>query len=173
MPLIFSRSYEATGTNMRAVPWNLVSSWRCNACGICCKQYDVILKFPEWLTIIKNFGVEYTTAGISKFYLRRRADGSCVFLYKTPNGSLCGLQNVKPQACKLWPFKVLDKPKYGNPDHAVYYYRGRKLFVYVDPACTGLRYGVPTREFVYSVIPEFIEIAFGVRRKQFKSTAIL
>jgi len=158
---------------MQVVPWNQVRSWRCNACGICCRNYDVVLKFPEWLNIVKNFGVKYTTPGLDKFFLRRRADGSCAFLHESQNASFCGLQNAKPLACKLWPFKVLIEPKFGGSGNAVYYHGNRKLFIYVDPTCTGLRFGVPTREFTYSVIPEFLEIAFGVRRKQFKTTAIL
>jgi hypothetical protein len=158
---------------MRIVPWNVVRSWRCNACGVCCKHYDVVLKFPEWLSIVKNFGVEYTAPSINKFLLRKRSDGSCIFLYKTSTASFCSLQNAKPQACKLWPFKVLGKPKYGRPNDAVYYYGNRKLFVYVDSACRGVKFGVPNQEFAHSIIPEFIEIAFGMRRKQFKSTAIL
>ena len=158
---------------MQVVPWSQVRSWRCNACGICCRYYDVVLKFPEWLNIVKNFGVEYTAPGLNRFFFGKRADGSCAFLHETSNVSFCGLQHAKPQACKLWPFKVLDKPKFGSPDSAVYYHGNRRLFIYVDPACTGLKFGVPTQEFTYSVIPEFIEIAFGVRRKQFKTTAIL
>lgn len=158
---------------MRIVPWSRVRSWRCNACGICCRHYDVVLKFPEWLNIVKNFGVKYTAPGLNTFFLRRRADGSCAFLHDAPNASFCGLQPAKPLACKLWPFKVLDKPKFGNPNNAVYNYGNRRLFIYVDPACTGLRFGVPSQEFVYSVIPEFIEIACGVRRRQFKTTAVL
>ncbi|UCE95547.1 MAG: YkgJ family cysteine cluster protein [Candidatus Bathyarchaeota archaeon] len=158
---------------MRIVPWNLISTWHCTRCGICCRKYDVVLKLPEWLNIVKAFGVEYTAASISKFLLRRRADGSCVFLHWTPNVFLCSLQRTKPKACKLWPFKVLDKPGYGSVNDAEYHYGHRRLFVYVDPMCPGLRYGVPKPEFVYSVIPEFIEIALGVRHKQFKTTANL
>lgn len=158
---------------MRVVPWSQVRSWRCNACGICCRQYDVVLKFPEWLSIVRNFGVGYTTPGLNKFFLRRRPDGSCAFLHETRNVSICGLQHVKPLACKLWPFKVLNRPRFGNPRNAVYARGNRRLFVYIDSACTGLVFGVPTREFAYSVIPEFIEIASGLRQKQFKTTAIL
>lgn len=158
---------------MRVVPWSQVRFWRCNGCGICCRHYDVVLKLPEWLNIVKNFGVEYTTPNISKLFLRRRTDGSCVFLHKTPNESFCSLQHSKPQACKLWPFKILDKPKFGSSNKAIYYYGDQELFIYVDPVCTGLRLGIPCQDFAYSVIPEFIEIALGVRRKQFKSTAIL
>ncbi len=158
---------------MQFVPWNMVNSWQCNMCGICCRQYDVILKFPEWLGILKTFGAEYTTSTISMFSLGRRADGSCMFLNMTPSASFCGLQYAKPQACKLWPFKVLDKPKYGRPNDAVYHYGSRKLFVYVDPACPGLRFGAPTPEFACSVVSEFAGIASGTCRRQFKSTAFL
>jgi Fe-S-cluster containining protein len=164
---------RVAGKVMRVVPWSQVSSWRCRACGKCCREYDVVLKFPEWLSIVKNFGVEYTASSISKFLLRRRADGSCPFLYQTPTLAFCALQHSKPQACRLWPFKVLDRPRYGTPDEAQYRYGNRKLYVYVDTACLGLKYGAPTREYTYSVISEFVQTAFGVRRRQFKSTARL
>lgn len=158
---------------MQIAPWSTVNSWQCNMCGICCRQYDVILKLPEWLGIVKTFGVEYTKSSISSFSLGRRADGSCLFLQRTPTASFCGMQYAKPQACKLWPFKVLDKPKYGRPNEAVYAYGNRKLYVYVDSTCVGVRYGMPAHEFAYSVIPEFVEIALGTCRRQFKSTAFL
>ena len=157
---------------MQIIPWSQVRSWRCNACGSCCKHYEVVLKFPEWLSIVKNFGAGYTAPSISRFFLRKKADGSCVFLYKTPNTAFCSLQYAKPQACKLWPFKVSDKPKYGNPNNAVYQYNGQKFYVYADSACDGLTLGVPTQDFAYSVVPEFIEIALGLRRRQFKTTAL-
>ncbi len=161
------------GTNMQIVPWNRVSSWHCNACGLCCRHYDVVLNFAEWLSIVKHFGVEFTAPDLTKFFLRRRADGSCAFLRDMLNVSFCNLQHAKPQACKLWPFKVLDKPKYGHTNKAIYYYGNRRLFVYVDSVCTGLKFGTPTKELTYSVIPEFIEIVLGIRRKQFKTTSYL
>ncbi len=158
---------------MRYLPWREVSSWRCNLCGICCRYYTVILGFPEWLNIVKSFGVEYTAPAISKLSVRRRIDGTCVFLHKVADFSFCSLQHMKPQACKLWPFKVLSKPKFGSASRAVYYHQAQKLFIYTDPACPGLRRGVPTQEFAHSVIPEFVEIALGVRQKQLKTTSFL
>lgn len=156
---------------MRVVPWSQISSWRCNNCGICCRCYDVVLKFPEWLGIVKNFGVEYTAPNITKFYLRRSADGSCMFLYRTPKISFCTLQHMKPKACKLWPFKVSNRPTFSNPNKAVYHYNDQKFFVYADATCAGLRFGTPTQEFIYSVVPEFVEIALGIREKQYKTTS--
>lgn len=154
------------------MPWSQICSWNCNTCGICCREYDVVLKFPEWLSIVKNFGVEFTVPSLARFFLKRRVDGSCPFLYQISNESICGLQNAKPQACKLWPFKILATPRFGRAKLAAYYYGNRRLFIYVDATCKGLRFGVPTQEFAYSVIPEFVEIALGIRRKQFQSTAI-
>ena len=40
----------------------------------------------------------------------------------------------------------------------------KKLFVYVDSMCSGVRYGVPTWEFQNNTVKEFAEIALGVRR---------
>lgn len=155
---------------MQFVPWSLIKSWYCNACGICCEKYDVVLKFPEWLGVVKRFGVEYTSSGLSKLFLRRRSDGSCVFLCKTPKRALCRLQGNKPQACRLWPFKVLDKPKYGDRGRAMFSYGNQTFFIYVDPLCPCLDYGQPTQNYINFVVPEFIEIAVGVRQRQLKST---
>ncbi|OYT49720.1 zinc/iron-chelating domain-containing protein [Candidatus Bathyarchaeota archaeon ex4484_231] len=156
---------------MMPVPWSHVSYWRCTGCGICCKKFDVVLKFDEWLRLVKTYGIGVTTAGLNKFYLNKRPDGSCVFLTQSGNISFCGLQNMKPLACKLWPFRILDKPKYGRPNEAAFNYNGRRLYVYIDPLCPEILWGKPTPKMVYKVIPEFIEIALGLREKQFYSTA--
>ncbi len=158
---------------MRLAPWSQVKSWHCTACGICCRDYAVTLKLPEWINIVKIFGVEYTVPSINKFFLRKKANGSCVFLYETPNQSYCSLQQTKPQACKLWPFNISTTPKSSNPDSSVYYYKSRKFHVYADPTCRGLKFGPPSREFAYHVLPEFIEIALGIRHTQYKTTAFL
>jgi Fe-S-cluster containining protein len=158
---------------MRIVPWTQIQSWNCVRCGLCCRHYDIVLKFPEWLQIIKNFGPEFISPNVSKFLLRRKQDGSCVFLRGAANASICSLQHMKPVACKLWPFKILDRPKYGEPEHAIFNYRGHGLFVYVDKNCTGLRFGAPSFDFTHSVIPEFVEIALGLRQNQYKSTSLL
>ncbi|MEM2337594.1 MAG: YkgJ family cysteine cluster protein [Candidatus Bathyarchaeia archaeon] len=156
---------------MLFVPWQHVADWRCNTCGLCCKAYSVVLNFQEWLNIVKNFGVETTATGLNKLYLRRKSDGSCIFLYRLSNMHLCGLQHMKPIACKLWPFKILTSPRYGYAREAAYPYLGKLLYVYVDSTCTGLRYGRPTWEFANYTIKEFIEIAIGTRKEQSKSTA--
>jgi len=156
---------------MIPVSWRNVKSWNCIDCGVCCRDYQVVLDFNEWVKIVRNYGVEATKPGISKLYLGKRSDGSCIFLTKLGDSYFCGLQNMKPKACKIWPFKIFSRPKYGTPREALYTYRGRNFFVYVDPACIGLSWGKPSQEFKYRTLPEFIEIAAGLREKQFHSTS--
>ncbi len=158
---------------MRPVPWSYVHSWNCIACGDCCKEYLVVLRFQEWLNIVKNYGIEMTMPSLNKFYLKKSGDGHCVFQLKAGNISICTLQqaNIKPKACKLWPFKVHVEPAYGRPYEAAFYYGGRKFFVYVDPSCKGIVWGQPSSHFINAIVPEFIEIALGVREKQHHSTS--
>ena len=86
------------------------------------------------------------------------------------NNYYCGLQNMKPDACKIWPFKVLTEPKYGEEKQAAYDYGGHRFYVYGDDMCSGLRYGIPTWDFQHTTIREFAEIALGVRNVQNKTT---
>jgi Fe-S-cluster containining protein len=152
------------------VPWRYIADWKCDACGICCKAYSVVLNFHEWLKVIKNYGVEATASGLDKLFLKRRSDGSCVFLYNLSGMCLCGLQQMKPRACKIWPFKVVGTPKFGYASEAAYTCYGNKLFVYADSTCTGLRYGKPTLGFASYTMKELMEIALGLRSEQFKTT---
>ena len=156
---------------MLPVPWRHVNSWNCHACGLCCKGFSVVLNFAEWMNVVKNYGVGFTSPGISKFYLKHKIDGSCAFLCDYHGKGICSLQHMKPLACKLWPFKILSRPKYGRARQAIYDYAGRNLFIYADPSCPGLDWGSPTRSFLKTALTEFIELALGLREKQFDSTS--
>jgi len=157
---------------MKPVPWRYINSWNCIACGLCCRGYDVVLKYPEWVKIIQTYGIGVTRPGINSFYLGKRVDGSCVFLYKFLDRWLCALQQMKPKACKLWPFKVYSQARYGGPNLASYEYGEKEFFVYVDPRCLGLEFGRhPSNQLVSKTIPEVLDIALGLREKQFYSTS--
>lgn len=159
---------------MVLVPWSYVSSWRCNGCGLCCREFEVALTFDEWFNITKRYGIGATRAGLNKFYISKRPDNSCIFLYMSPNGRwLCRLQHIKPLACKLWPFKVLNKPKYGGASKALFEYGGQKFYVYIDPFCPEIVWGQPSPGLIYGVIPEVIELATGVRKTQQYSTMMI
>jgi len=154
---------------MQFIPWRYIASWRCVGCGKCC-SYDVVLHFQEWLAIVKNYGVELTVSDLNRFYLRRKSDGSCPFLYNYSGILICGLQHMKPIACKIWPFRILSSPKYGYADDAAYKYRENRTFIYADSNCDGLAYGLPTQEFTNYTLREFVEIAMGLRSAQYKTT---
>lgn len=158
---------------MQFVPWRYVADWKCTSCGMCCKFYSVVLSFPEWLHIVRWYGVEHTVPGLDKLFIRRRSDGSCVFLSDFPNPPACELQSTKPRACKIWPFKVQMKPEFGYASQAAYQVGQSTLFIYADPACHGLTYGHPTREFANSTLKEFVEIAMGIRETQLKTTGAI
>jgi Fe-S-cluster containining protein len=155
---------------MQFVPWQNIADWRCKSCGYCCKLYSVVINFAEWLNIVKSFGAETTVAGLDKMFIKRCSDGSCSFLCNSPDRYYCGLQKMKPEACKIWPFKVLSEPKYGQPNQAAFDYGKLRLYVYVDTMCSGLRYGDPTWDFRNGTVREFTEIALGIRNIQLKST---
>ena len=156
---------------MNPVPWRTVKSWNCVGCGMCCRDYHVVLNFKEWITIVQNYGAETTVPTVSKFLLGKNRDGTCRFLTNVAGNYFCGLQYMKPLACKIWPFKVHDKPKFGNPKEALYKYRERDFFIYVDPACTGLNWGRPCADFKFRTLPAFVDVAVGLRNNQIFSTS--
>jgi Fe-S-cluster containining protein len=157
---------------MTPVPWRYVNNWGCNGCGICCKKFNVVLKFKEWLKLVQTYGIGVTGTGLNSFYIGKRSDGSCVFLTTSRGICFCGLQVTKPLACKLWPFKILDRPKYGYVKESIFDYKGRRFYVYIDPSCPEITWGKPSTTIAYRVIPEFIDIALGLKGKQYYSTAL-
>ena len=156
---------------MTNVPWKYVQGWNCVACGMCCKGYQVVLGFNEWVNITRKFGIGVTHPDINRFYLGKKGDGSCIFLNRFFNTWFCGLQNMKPKACKLWPFKVYSKPKFGKSNEALYKFGDRNFFIYIDSICVGIRWGPPSKELAYKILPEIVEIALGLRKKQNYSTS--
>ena len=158
---------------MEFVPWRHVADWRCTMCGDCCRLYSVVINFHEWLKIVKDYGVEQTVSGLDRLFIKRGSDGSCAFLCNLASNCLCELQYMKPKACKLWPFKIINQPKFGYARDAAYEHGENELFVYVDPMCNGVRYGKPTWEFSSFTLREFVEIAMGLRANQAKTTANL
>jgi Fe-S-cluster containining protein len=123
------------------------------------------------MNVVKTYGIEFTSPGISRFYLKHKSDGSCAFLCNYHHKGFCSLQHMKPMACKLWPFKILGKPKYGRAREAEYKYADRNLFIYADPSCKGLTWGSPITNFSKTTLTEFIELALGLRKKQVCSTS--
>jgi Fe-S-cluster containining protein len=108
---------------------------------------------------------------VGQLCLGKKMDGTCVFLYQLSGRWRCGLQQTKPKACKMWPFKILGKPKYGNAREAAYHYRDSVFYVYIDPICIGTNWGTPSKELIQKTLPEFVDIGLGLKEKQYHSTS--
>jgi len=155
---------------MKVIPWRNVKTWQCYGCGdICCSSPIVPLTLDEWLKITGRFGPEYAEFNISGFYLKRGPNG-CIFSLRVGDKYLCLIQDIKPKACKLWPFKIYRKPLYGFANDALFTYGGENFYVYLDTKCKGITYGKPSEELTKKIIPEFIEIMLDKREEQVYST---
>jgi len=151
---------------MNYIPWKLLRSWRCLACGSCCKKYVVDLTWEEYGKIGK-FWPDKVRIKKGKPYLARKMGGSCPFLY----GRLCYLQmlNMKPFACKVWPFRVLLKPdKLDKNFDGLYLSGNREYFIYINPKCFGINRGDPA-DFE-KTIEEVINLWNGSNQQQYYST---
>jgi Fe-S-cluster containining protein len=169
--LILLRSLLRTG---KPLPWSLLHDWKCYACGDCCRRYLVELKSWEWAKIVRSYGYFSTLISSGgKIYLKRRPDNSCIFLYNAGRNSLCGLQEMKPQACKLWPFQVYENPVFGHVELSRYECSKGVFYIYVVPDCIGLSWGIPSKHLREILLPEIVDIKLGLRVRQKHSTSKL
>jgi Fe-S-cluster containining protein len=154
------------------VPWRKVGNWLCIACGDCCKEFRVPLRAYEAAKFANVFGYGCLELGLGEYRLRKRPDGRCVFQVYIRGRWICGVQSIKPLACKLWPFFISDRPR-DSKDEAEYEFKGYRFYVYVNSFCKGVLYGKPSNVFAKKVIPEIIELSLGLRKEQCLSTSPL
>jgi len=136
------------------VPWTRVKSWHCTACGKCCMEYRVPLRFYEYLKLRSTGFVEERG---TRFYIKKIGK-KCPFQV----GRLCSLQGtIKPLACKLYPFKIREK----GEEEAEFEYKGETFYVYVDAStCPNIVLGKPT-PMLKKLITEAIQIYLGEKRR--------
>ncbi|MEM3366616.1 MAG: YkgJ family cysteine cluster protein [Candidatus Methanomethyliaceae archaeon] len=157
---------------MRLIPWSKIKDWFCMACGECCKEFKVPLTTYETTLLSKIFGFSCMELGVGTTYLKRRSNGRCVFQVRGEAKMVCGIQLLKPLACKMWPFAVFETPRYECRNEASFDFKDEIFYVYINPYCRGLIYGPPSFRLVNSVIPEFIELRLGLRKHQLRSTSL-
>lgn len=156
---------------MKLIPWRKVEDWVCLACGICCKEFRVPLSMHEATKLAMIFGHGCLEVNWRGYYLKKTLDRRCMFQVNLGGKLTCGIQEIKPLACKLWPFTVLREPRYGARNEALYEFKGQGFYVYLNPYCRGIIYGRPSERFERKVIQEFIELSIGLRVKQELSTS--
>ena len=82
--------------------------FRCQKCGLCCREQPADLSAKEQQRIeakgFKNFLGEID--GIEDIrFIRRKKDGSCLFLAKD---NQCMIYEIRPATCRLQPFTITD-----------------------------------------------------------------
>lgn len=155
------------------IPWKKVGFWHCSACGECCKKFKVPLTMFEYVEFTSKFGKNIVELDLGKAYLKSNPlTKRCIF-QKFKNGKwICGIQEIKPIACKLWPFIILTKPKQKN-DEALFYYKNEIVYIYVDVRCPEVKIGKPTSYLINKVLPEIVNLNFNNKIKQLYSTSFL
>ncbi len=145
------------------LPWRMIKTWKCLMCGECCKKYVVPLTKEEVVNFSLIFGRQVIDFSGKKPTLRR-INGKCIFL---KNGK-CSIQELKPKACKLWPFIVYRTPlRVEDKALAEFEFLGETFYVYVDSECYGINKGTTKIE---EIIPEVLSIKLGITRTQMLST---
>ena len=120
-------------------------------------------------SIIQLFGSRATmtkTIGSQSYVFLKKNDEGCIFLYNVGNKRFCSIHESKPTLCRLWPFIVCDKPKYGKLDEAVFYHYGEKVYVYVEPHCPSLVWGKPENRLKQTILPEIIDFKFRLKNNR-------
>lgn len=152
------------------MPWSQVHSWSCNTCGECCKWFTVPISTYEYAKIGQTLGFRMFEFREGRIWLKKRPDKRCVFAFRRGNRWLCGLQHSKPYPCRIWPFRISNRPLYGRGDRARYEGSRWTGYVYIDPRCPGIVYGRPSLAFATEIVEEFVHLALGETRHQHYST---
>lgn len=86
---------------------SVLQNWDCQGCANCCRDYRVYLDEEEYRRLVEQSGETDAVAREgTRYRLKQRADGSCVFLSEVGR---CRLHerfgsDAKPFACRLYPF---------------------------------------------------------------------
>jgi len=144
---------------MRLISWKKVKSWKCITCGECCNCFNIPLKSIEYARMIKIFGNEIFDLNKNpvKIFLKRRENRRCIFQYYLCGKWICAIQQIKPIACKIFPFSI---SKSSNKK-ALYKYKGTLYNIYLERSCKGIKLGNPSNEFIYQILPKAIELSLN------------
>jgi len=148
------------------IPWREVASWGCRACGNCCVGYRVPLKMDEFVKVGNVCGQDVFEYGMGKVYLRNGPDRRCVLQRPLMDRWICTVQGMKPTACRLFPFRIQQKPVYPRGDNSAYRWGDKVYYIYLDSDCEGIVPGQPTERFANQVLPEVLRNGLGNAQKQ-------
>lgn len=83
-------------------------TFKCQTCGECCKGFGgIFITLQELAAIADHLGLskddfyrDYCLSLNDKIYIKTGSNGYCIFW----KDKLCGIHEVKPTPCRLWPF---------------------------------------------------------------------
>ena len=130
------------------IPWKNVEKWMCIRCGKCCSNLDVPVTYEDEKRL-KEYGDVFTRGKIG-LYLKT-VGGRCVFF----RDGQCTIYNKRPEACKRYPFYF----RCFGDDDALFCVGDVRLYVYIDPECSGIGRG----ENVERVIVELLKSTIKIR----------
>jgi Fe-S-cluster containining protein len=91
---------------------NNLSTLKCFMCGLCCKEYRVVVNIKEGKKLAENMGLDWKSFKndyLEKYYvardrfLIRQIDDSCIFLDQVNDKqSICKINEFKPASCFEW-----------------------------------------------------------------------
>lgn len=146
------------------LPWRTVHTWKCLACGDCCRVYRPILTRLEAHYYSAKYGKGCVEKKGRKLVLTKIGN-SCIF----QKGRLCTLGDDKPLACKQWPFLIYRKPRHIEDRTLAYYeFMEEEYYIYIDSFCRGINKGNISVE---EIIAEVLKIHIGLQKSQFLTTA--
>ncbi len=120
----------------------------------------------EKVRITNQYGQVVLSYGLGKTYLRNQSNGRCTFQRPLMGRWICTLQEQKPTACRLFPFRLNNKPIYKRGDNARVQMGDKTYYLYMDPNCKGITLGKPTERFARQIVPEIVRIGMGLPVKQ-------
>jgi len=155
---------------MDHIPWREIKSWRCISCGNCCTLgLKINLRSYEYLKIL-NFWPKSIELDRFGGPILKKIGSRCVFYNR-----FCNLQpfNLKPLACKVWPFAVYLKPQSSERERARFIFEDHEYFIYLNPyaksVCFGIGRGNP--DDLPHIVNEILKIYKNPLRKQTYTTS--
>jgi Fe-S-cluster containining protein len=125
----------------------------------------------EMVRITNRYGEGVLQYGLGKSYLRNQTNGRCTFQRPLMGKWICTLQGTKPTACRIFPFRLNNKPIYKAGENAMIRMGDKMYYLYMDPNCKGITLGKPTERFAKQIVPEIVRIGMGLPVKQKYTTS--
>ena len=95
---------------------NIISTEKCRKCAECCKNFPFVELAKNEIDLLEQVtGLpfeEFTNPKgkpVEEYFLQFRENGDCFFLKKNDGVYGCGIYEARPEICKKFPSKTIQK----------------------------------------------------------------